>query len=111
LDQKTSLGDLAPVVGGGLLIVFSMWWIYFDMPAERVVAGVRDSFSERLRGAFSWGYGHYVVFGAAAAVGAGLAVGVDQIAHHSQLSDLAAAFAVTGPVAAYVVTVWLLHVR
>jgi low temperature requirement protein LtrA len=99
------------VVMRGALIVFSMWWFYFDMPAGQIVGTVRDAFSTRLNGAFIWGYGHYLVFLSAAAVGTGLAVAVDQLTHHSQLSDREAALALTVPVAAYLLTLWALHFR
>src|SRR5919106_1118681 len=62
LDTTSTFGDLAPVIVGGILTVFGMWWLYFDMPAEQVVARARNVFMERLRGAFLWGYGHYLVF-------------------------------------------------
>ena len=54
-----------------------MWWIYFDRPVHDLLASLRT--------AIVWGYGHYVVFAAAAAVGAGLAVAVDQAAHHTKI--------------------------
>ncbi len=111
LDDHAPFGDIATVVVGGLLIVFSMWWVYFDMPAEQLVDRARQASSERLSGAFAWGYGHYLVFAGAAAVGAGLAAAVDQATHHSLLTDLETGFAVTVPVAVYLVTVWALHVR
>ena len=111
LDDHAPFGDIATVVVGGLLIVFSMWWIYFDMPTEQQVERARQAFAERLSGLFAWGYGHFVVFASAAAVGAGLAVAVDQATHHSELTDLQAAFAATVPVALYLLTVWALHVR
>ena len=57
---------LLPIIVGGLLIVFSMWWMYFDRPVHDLLTSLRK--------AFMWGYGHYVVFASAAAVGAGLAV-------------------------------------
>ena len=57
-----------------------MWWLYFDMPSEKVVASVRRSFMSRLHGAFVWGYGHYAIFAAAAATGTGLAIAADQVA-------------------------------
>jgi low temperature requirement protein LtrA len=99
------------VVVGGLLIVFSMWWLYFDMPAGQVVEQARQAFADRLTGAFAWGYGHYFVFAGAAAAGAGLAVAVNQATHHSELTDLEAGFAITVPVATYLVAVWALHAR
>jgi low temperature requirement protein LtrA len=78
------------VAVGGLLIVFGLWWIYFAEPA----AGL-----SRPRIAFIWGYGHYVVFGSVAALGAGLQVALDADAYHAALSPSAAALSVAAPVA------------
>ena len=75
-----------------------MWWIYFDLPTEQLVERARRDFDLGRRGAFMWGYGHYFVFAAAAAVGAGLAVAVDQATGHSDLTDSQAGLAVTVPV-------------
>ena len=111
LDGGQSLADLASVAGGGLLIVFAMWWIYFDLPTENVVGGARARFVDNPRGAFVWGYSHLVVFASAAAVGAGLAAAVDHAAEHSDLSDTQVAFTVTVPVSVYLLSVWVLHVR
>jgi low temperature requirement protein LtrA len=55
--------------------------------------------------AFLWGYGHYLIFGSAAAVGAGLAAAVD-----GHLSARGAGLAVAVPVAVYLVTVWALQI-
>jgi low temperature requirement protein LtrA len=99
------------VAAGGLLIVFSMWWIYFDLPTDVVVGSARAGFADRRWGAFVWGYGHLVVFASAAAVGAGLAVAVDQAADHGKISATGAALAVSVPVSVYLVSVWVLHAR
>jgi len=110
LDGSTTFGELAPVVVGGILIVFFMWWMYFDMPGEQVVERARATFGEgSSRGAFVWGYGHYVVFTSAAAAGAGLAVAVDQAIHHSTLTATQAGFAISVPVTVYLLAVWALH--
>lgn len=109
LDTSSTFGDLAPVIVGGILTVFCMWWMCFDMPGEQVVARARNVFIERLGGAFLWGYGHYVVFASAAAAGAGLAVAVDQATHHSKLTGTQAGFAITVPVTVYLLAVWTLH--
>lgn len=109
LDGTARFADLAPVVVGGILVVFFMWWLYFEMPTERAALRIRAEFSERLSGGFIWGYGHYVVLASAAAVGAGLAVAVDQVTHHSALTDTEAGFALTVPVTVFIVTVWALH--
>jgi low temperature requirement protein LtrA len=110
LDTTSTLGDLAPVIVGGILTVFFMWWMYFDMPGEQVVARARARFADgRSKGAFLWGYGHYLVFAGAAAAGAGLAVAVDQATHHSKLTDTEAGFALTVPVTVFLLAVWSLH--
>ena len=109
LDGAARFADLAPVVVGGILVVFCMWWLYFEMPTEEAVARIRADYTERLSGGFVWGYGHYVVLASAAAVGAGLAVAVDQATHHSALTDIQAGFALTVPVMVFVLTVWALH--
>jgi low temperature requirement protein LtrA len=110
LDAGSGIGDLVPVAVGGFLIVAAMWWIYFDLPVEDVLARVREARAdEDSRRVFAWGYGHYAVFAGIAAAGAGLAVAVDQVTGHTTLTQLESAFAVTGPVAVYVLAVWALH--
>ena len=37
VDAGDSFEELATIALGGLLVVFAMWWIYFDQPAEHVV--------------------------------------------------------------------------
>ncbi|MCX4511447.1 low temperature requirement protein A [Streptomyces sp. NBC_01619] len=103
LDVSNALGVLVPIAVGGLLIVFAAWWIYFAVPVHvRLEAGDE---------AFLWGYGHYVIFACAAAIGAGLEVAVETAVHKSHISEVAAAAAVTVPTAAFLLTVWLLHAR
>jgi low temperature requirement protein LtrA len=98
-----ALSDLAPLIVGGLLIVYSMWWIYFDRPVHDLLTSIRK--------AFVWGYGHYFVFGSAAAVGAGLAVAVDAATHQAKIGPVGAGVAVAVPVATYLVCLWILHYR
>ncbi len=102
-EAGASARTLLPIIVGGLLIVFSFWWLYFDRPAHEVLTSFRS--------AIVWGYGHYFVLAAAAAVGAGLAVAVDHATHHTEVSGLAAGAAVAGPVAVYLVCLWFLHAR
>ena len=102
--------DLVALVVGGLLTMFSMWWLYFDAPAQQFL-------SHSNRDAFVWGYGHILIFAAAAAVGAGLAVTVDSLkqahgdAGHHPISTLTAGLSVAVPVALYVLSIWLLQLR
>jgi len=109
LTDRATLGQLATAAVGGLLTVFSMWWLYFDMPSGQIVTQVRKAFAQRITGAFVWGYGHYIVFASAAAVGAGLAVAIDHITHHSRLTSLETGLAVTVPVTTYLLVTWALH--
>ncbi|MBU2663200.1 low temperature requirement protein A [Actinoplanes bogorensis] len=87
----------------GVLIVFALWWIYFDRSAHGLLTSLRTS--------ILWGYGHYFIFGAAAAVGAGLSVAVDHVTEHAEISSTLAAYAIAVPVAVYLFFVWLLHLR
>ncbi|MEQ4207521.1 low temperature requirement protein A [Actinopolymorpha sp. B9G3] len=103
LDENRASAALYEVVLGGLLIVFAMWWLYFAKPAAR--------FLDTNRAAFVWSYGHYLIFAAAAAVGAGLSVVIDQQTDHGELGRTGAGAAVTVPVAVYLLTLWFLHVR
>jgi len=103
VDEHKALGGLLWVAGAGVVIVFGMWWLYFDRPASQLLTSMRV-------GLF-WGYGHYLIFASAAAVGAGLAVAVDYETHKAHLGGVAAGYAVAVPVAVYLFSVWLLHVR
>src|SRR5829696_9227108 len=103
LEEDAALADLATTAAGGLLTVFGMWWLYFAKESAQ--------FLTSLRAGIVWGYGHYLVFGSAAAVGAGLAVNVDFLTHHAAVGPRAAAAAFTIPVALFLVAVWALQLR
>ena len=110
IDAGQALGDLVGIALGGLLIVFSMWWLYFAQPAEDLLARARDQFGiTSMHESFVWGYGHYVVFSSAAAVGAGIGVAVDQAGHHAQISARGATLTVAIPVGLFLLSVWALH--
>ncbi|MFE4965625.1 low temperature requirement protein A [Streptomyces sp. NPDC056660] len=103
LTEHDALGELLPIAAGGLLIVFSAWWIYFVVPIHGHLRSNRES--------FLWGYGHYLIFASAASIGAGLEVAVEQAVGTAHISTLAASAAVTLPTALYLLTVWALHSR
>ena len=86
---------------GALLLVFAMWWLYFERSSD-------DLLTSRGR-AFEWGYGHYFIWAAAAAVGAGIAVGVDVLTDHAAVGMGVAGAAVAIPVAIYLAGIWVLH--
>jgi len=101
VDARDADATVVFTAVGALLTVFSMWWLYFARPAGESLASSRV--------AFLWGYGHFVVFASAAAVGAGVGVMVDSVTGHSRLGDTGAAAAFTVPVILYVLATLFLH--
>jgi low temperature requirement protein LtrA len=95
--EMLEIGALASI------ITFTMWALYF--------AQEEHLHSEELKHALIWGYGHFALFAAGAATGAGFAVMVELATHHAHVSEQAAALAVAIPVAIYVFTLWLIRDR
>lgn len=91
------------LAAAGLVIVFAMWWLYFERPAHDLLTS--------LKAGIRWGYGHYFILVSAAAVGAGLAVAADYDSHTAHVSGVVAAYAVAVPVAVYLLSLWLLQIR
>jgi low temperature requirement protein LtrA len=96
-------GELLRIAIAGLVIVFALWWVYFDRSAHRLLTALRTS--------MLWGYGHYFIFAATAAVGAGLGVAVDHGTGQAEISSTLTGYAISVPVAVYLFCVWLLHIR
>jgi low temperature requirement protein LtrA len=96
-------GKLLVVAAGGMLILFSIWWLYFDRPAEHLLTTTRA--------AFVWGYGHLLVFASVAAVGAGLSLAIEKASHPIALGPAETGAAVAIPVAVFLLSLWALHVR
>lgn len=86
-----------------LVIVFSMWWLYFSREEHLETT--------RLRRALVWGYGHFIVFAAGAAVGAGFAVLIDIVAGHAHVPLIVGDYAVGIPVALYMAGLWFVRDR
>ncbi len=102
-EQGAEFNALLAVIVGGLLILFSFWWLYFSKSAHQFL-------TSRKR-AFIWGYGHYFIFASVAAVGAGLAVNIDQVSAHTAISSSVASAAITVPVALFLFLLWGFHIR
>lgn len=58
----------------GLVLVFSIWWIYFCEEEHLTTIEMPQ--------AIIWGYGHVLIFMATAMLGAGIAATVDVATHH-----------------------------
>jgi low temperature requirement protein LtrA len=96
------VGALISLAVAGLVIVFSLWWLYFDQPAHHRMMTLRTS--------IAWGYGHFVIFASLAALGAGIGAAVDYDLHESHAGGIVTALATTIPIALFLLSVWLLHV-
>jgi low temperature requirement protein LtrA len=102
-DQRHRVDvGLLVLAGSGLLLVFSLWWLYFDRTADHMLRALRTT--------IIWGYGHYFVFASTAAIGAALSVAVDALGGHAHITHLQQGLAVGVPLAVWIVTVWWLHV-
>lgn len=92
--------QLVLLIVGGLLMVFSMWWVYFKRP---MVDSLRRETS------FVFGYGHYLVFASAAAVGACLATVVDVVEDKGHVDPQAAVALLVGAATVYLLVVTGIH--
>lgn len=100
-DGAGLTAELAGVIAGSLLIVYAMWWIYFDRPQEHLLESVPS--------ALAWSYLHLPIFAAVAAVGAGLVVAIEEAAGHAHLGWTEAGLTVSVPLAVYLVSLRLLY--
>jgi low temperature requirement protein LtrA len=102
LSDRGLSAPLLVLASGGLLLIFGMWWSYFK---HEVTANLRRS----LVATFLWAYGHYGIFAAVAALGAGLEVAADTLGHDDHVGSLAAGFMVAVPVAVFLLLGGWLH--
>ncbi|GAA1712940.1 low temperature requirement protein A [Fodinicola feengrottensis] len=102
LGAGSGLVELFGLAASGLVVVFGMWWVYFDQSGKRGL--------DELTASMKWGYGHLAVFSAAAGLGAGLQVAVDGLRHDAHLPALTVGLAVTVPIALYLLSVWILMI-
>lgn len=94
--------ELVVLALGGLILIAGLWWAYFK----------HDSAEDRRLGAdrpFAWGYGHYVVFAAIAAVGAGLQVAADRLHEDVAIGPVVAGLGVAVPVGVCLVAIAVVH--
>ena len=103
MDEGLGAADLIALLSGGVLLVFSLWWIYFSREDAGSIRGTGAA------SAMTWGYGHFLVFAPAAALGAGLAVRVDRDAGVGHANELTSAAAVTVPVAVLLAAIYTFH--
>ena len=90
------------VAFGGTALAFGLWWLYFTMPSAEVLARHRER-------AFSWGYGHMVVFGSIAAAGAGLHVAAYVIEGTAHIDTTAAILTLVIPIGVFMTALFTLY--
>lgn len=101
LDGHGLSPDLIMVIAGGLLLVLSMWWIYFTRPLVDCIRG---------RNGFVFGYAHYFVLGSIAAVGAALAANVDLVQHAAHgIGPRSAVLCLAAAVSIYLLALGTIH--
>ena len=89
------------VIAGSLLIVYALWWIYFDRPEEHMLDSVAT--------AIPWSYLHLPIFASVAAVGAGLVVAIEEASGHAHLGSVAVGATVAIPLIVYLLSLWVIY--
>jgi low temperature requirement protein LtrA len=102
LDAGKISGSFITIAISSLVLLFALWWLYFLEPAG-------EGLSARRNLSYLWGYSHYGIFAALAALGAGLEVAVEQSGHHLEAAHLAVTYAVAIPVAVFLTLLWAVH--
>jgi low temperature requirement protein LtrA len=95
--------DVLFVSIGCLFTLFGIWWLYFNSSVEYEL--------RKKEIAFQWGYGHYIIFGSAAAIGALVSVNVDVLTHHASIDISVANIGFSIAVALYLFGLWFCQDR
>ena len=85
------------------MVTAALWWIYFWPPHHKAIAGFWRS--------LQYGYTHYFILAAAAALSAGIEVEIDVATENSVLTEVAGAFTFTVPIAIFLLGVWWIAIR
>ena len=91
--------DAAVVAFAGIGLIFATWWTYFAIPWADLLHLHRDR-------SFTWGYGHIVLFGSLAAIGAGLHVAAYYLERESTLGPTGTVLSTAIPVSIYVASLY-----
>jgi low temperature requirement protein LtrA len=102
LEAGEIRGPFLVIAISGLVLLFAHWWLYFLVQAG-------EGLSDHRHRSYLWGYGHYGIFAALAALGAGLEVAVEQSGHAVAASPPALGYAVAIPVGVFLILLWAVH--
>jgi low temperature requirement protein LtrA len=102
IEKQDWSAETVAVAFGGTALVFGLWWVYFTMPSAKVLSRFRE------RG-FVWGYGHYFIFAALAATGAGLHVAASEIEGVAHIDLVQVLLTVVIPVGVFMVALFTIY--
>jgi len=102
IEQQGWSLDAALIGIAGIGLTFGMWWIYYMVPAARILERHRDR-------AFVWGYSQMLIVTAIVATGAGLHVAAYFIEQKSVIGPLGTVLSVVIPVAAYIGLTYVIY--
>ncbi|MBL0370959.1 low temperature requirement protein A [Rhizobium sp. KVB221] len=102
VDAQGWTMDTALVCIAGTGLTFGMWWVYYIVPAGRMLHAHRKR-------AFAWGYGHIIIFASIVATGAGLHVAAYYIEHKAHIGPVATVLTVAMPVAVYLLSIYAIY--
>jgi len=89
------------IVIAGTGLTFGMWWTYFIFPSDVVLARHRER-------KWAWGYGHIVLFGGLAAVGAGFHVAAYAAEGETEIGTTGVVLSIAIPVLVFTLTYFVL---
>jgi low temperature requirement protein LtrA len=95
--------DLILIAVCATIVPFVLWWLYF--------CEEENLSSEEPNHVFLWGYGHYIIFASAAAIGAGFAALIDASGHHPHGDPKAALWVISTSTFFYVFGLWFIRDR
>lgn len=90
------------IVVAGVGLTFGLWWSYFLVPSAAVLRRHRSR-------NWTWGYGHIILFGALAAVGAGLHVSAYAAEGHIAIGTVGVVLSVAIPVFVFTIVYFVLY--
>jgi low temperature requirement protein LtrA len=94
--------DAALLAIAGVGLTFACWWMYFAVPWAEPLVRHRER-------AFRFGYGHLLIFGALAAMGAGLHVAALSLEDKAKISATGTVLSVAIPFAIYAAAFYALY--
>ncbi len=95
--------DLIIIAVCSTIVPFVLWWLYFYEE--------ENLSSDEKNHVFLWGYGHFIIFAAAAAIGAGFAALIDASGDHGHGNPDSARWVISTSIALYLFGLWFIRDR